>query len=262
MLTRADVETGSGRSLRKEAEGSRGVLKTPSRGAGRNPRPGLLRCTPQLLGAFGGQYTDADGQLTINKGPGVEALQWMVDSIKDGLSNPASTTFLEDDVLKSLAQGQSAFGLNWESTYRDLNDPSISSVVDKVAVTQTPAGTSGDRPGVNGSMALGIGANSKHQDAAWKFIEYLTNQQTQDKYVQKSSLPVWKASYENQAIVATNPDASRQQGLPTTRRPSSAGTELQRGLTDHPGRTAERPAEQEVPHNRLSMTPSRRATRY
>jgi multiple sugar transport system substrate-binding protein len=159
----------------------------------------------QLLGAFGGQYTDADGQLTINKGPGVEALQWMVDSIKDGLSNPASTTFLEDDVLKSLAQGQSAFGLNWESTFRDLNDPSISSVVDKVAVTQTPAGASGDRPGVNGSMALGIGANSKHQDAAWKFIEYLTNQQTQDKYV-KSSLPVWKASYENQSIVATNPD--------------------------------------------------------
>jgi multiple sugar transport system substrate-binding protein len=159
----------------------------------------------QLLGAFGGQFTDASGQLVINKGPGVQALQWMVDSMKDGLTNPASTTFLEDDVSKSMAQGQTAFGLNWESTFRDLNDPSISKVVNKVGVMQTPAGPSGDRPGVNGSMALGIGANSKHQDAAWKLIEYLSGQAVQDKFV-KSSLPVWKASYKNQAIVATNPE--------------------------------------------------------
>ncbi|BAS10053.1 trehalose/maltose-binding protein MalE [Arthrobacter sp. Hiyo4] len=94
----------------------------------------------QLLGAFGGQFTGEDGKLAVNSPEGVAALQWMMDSVKSGVSNPSSTTFLEDDVTKSLAQGQTAFALNWESTLRDLDDPSISKVVGKIGVMQTPAG--------------------------------------------------------------------------------------------------------------------------
>jgi multiple sugar transport system substrate-binding protein len=159
----------------------------------------------QLLGAFGGNFTDADGKLTINHGAGVEALTWMKATLDEGLSNPASTTFLEDDVIKTLAQGETAFGLNWDSTLRDLNDPSISNIVGSAGVLPTPAGPSGDRPGVNGSMALSIGANSKNQDAAWKYIEFQTSQKIQDQFV-KSSLPNWKASYTDPAIIKTNPE--------------------------------------------------------
>ena len=35
-------------------------------------------------------------------------------------------------------------------------------------------------------MALSIGAKSKNQAAAWKFIEYLTSEAVQDKYVKSS----------------------------------------------------------------------------
>ncbi|MBN9633303.1 MAG: extracellular solute-binding protein, partial [Actinobacteria bacterium] len=112
----------------------------------------------ELLGAFGGQFTDSSGKLVINKGAGVQALEFMKKSIDDGLTDPASTTFLEDDTDKSMAAGKTAMELNWESTFRDQNDPSISKVVGQVAVTVPPAGPNGDNPGVNGSMALAIGA--------------------------------------------------------------------------------------------------------
>lgn len=158
-----------------------------------------------MLGAYGGQFTDSSGKLDINKGAGVQALEFMKKSIDEGLTDPASTTFLEDDTDKSMAAGKTAMELNWESTFRDQNDPAISKVVGQVAVTAPPAGPSGDNPGVNGSMALSIGSKSKHQAAAWKLIEYLTSQAVQDKYT-KSSMTNWKASYTKPEITKSNPE--------------------------------------------------------
>ena len=158
-----------------------------------------------MLGAYGGQFTDSSGKLDINKGAGVQALEFMKKSIDEGLTDPASTTFLEDDTDKSMAAGKTAMELNWESTFRDQNDPAISKVVGQVAVTAPPAGPSGDNPGVNGSMALSIGSKSKHQAAAWKLIEYLTSEAVQDKYT-KSSMTNWKASYTKPEITKSNPE--------------------------------------------------------
>jgi multiple sugar transport system substrate-binding protein len=166
----------------------------------------------QLLGAYGGQFTDSSGKLDINKGAGVEALAFMKKSIDEGLTDPASTTFLEDDTDKSMAAGKTAMEINWESTFRDQNDPSISKVVGQVAVTSTPSGPSGDHPGVNGSMALAIGAKSKHQLAAWKFIEYMTSEAVQDKYV-TSSMTNWKASYTKPEVTKSNPDVFKAAGV-------------------------------------------------
>ncbi|GAB2509368.1 extracellular solute-binding protein [Paramicrobacterium agarici] len=159
----------------------------------------------QLLGAFGGEFTNDDGELIINEGPGVEALSWMKQTIDDGLSNPNSTTFLEDDVNKTMASGQAAFSLNWESTFRDLNDESISQVVGQVGVSATPKGAEGTRPGVNGAMALGIASKSENKDAAWNFISFISSQSEQEKFV-TSTLPNWKASYEDPEITETNPE--------------------------------------------------------
>jgi multiple sugar transport system substrate-binding protein len=161
----------------------------------------------QLLGAFGGEFTDSDGKLIINNKEGVETLEWMKQTIDEGLTNPASTTYLEDDVSKALAQGDTAFGLNWDSTMRDLKDPSISSITDDAGVLPTPKGPSGKRPGVNGSMAYSIPTKSENQDAAWTFIQYITSQDVQDKYA-ASSMPMWKSSYDKKDVKEVAPELS------------------------------------------------------
>lgn len=159
----------------------------------------------QILGAFGGSFTDSNGKLDVNNAQGVQALTWMRKTITDGLTDPASLTFLENDTDKSLAAGKTAMEINWESTLADLNDPKISSIVGDGAVAVTPAGPTGLNPGVNGSMALSIPTGSKHQAAAWTFIKYVTSQAVQDKYT-TGWLPNWKASYENPAITKVNPE--------------------------------------------------------
>ena len=53
-------------------------------------------------------------------------------------------------------------------------------------------------------MALAVAAGSGNQAAAWTYISYLTSQPVQDKYA-LSSLPVWSSSYEDPAVLKTNP---------------------------------------------------------
>ncbi|MCW2938489.1 MAG: extracellular solute-binding protein family 1 [Actinomycetia bacterium] len=159
----------------------------------------------QLVGAFGGTFLDASGKLALNQGGAVDALRWMRQTIVDGLTNPASTTFLEQDVEKTMNNAQAAMGINWTYYLGSSNTPANSKVVGQIGVLQTPAGPTGKRPGVNGSMALSVSAGSKNQDAAWKYVEWLTSEAQLDKYA-KEALPIWKTSYTTPSVVQSSPE--------------------------------------------------------
>ncbi len=158
----------------------------------------------QLLGAFGGQFLDASGKPAFNKGGGVQALEFMHKSIVDGLSDPTSTTIAEDDVRKMFSAGQISAGLNWTYMWGMANDPKQSKVAGKIKVAQTPAGPSGKRPGVNGSMALAMSAGSKNPEAAWAYMSFISSQKEQNATA-VDSLPVWKTSYSDPQVIKTNP---------------------------------------------------------
>jgi multiple sugar transport system substrate-binding protein len=157
----------------------------------------------QLLGAFGGRFLDESGAPAFNDTEGVQALEFMRQTLVDGLSNPTSTQSLEEDVRRVFSSGQASMALNWTYMYGLADDPKQSQVSGNVGVLQTPAGTGG-RPGVNGSMALAVSGGSKNQSAAWKYITYLTSRPVQDNFAE-SSLPVWASSYNDPAVVKTNP---------------------------------------------------------
>jgi multiple sugar transport system substrate-binding protein len=157
----------------------------------------------QLLGAYGGTFLDDSGQPAFNSGGGLTALETMVKTIDDGTTNPASTESIETDVVKIVSQGQAAMALNWTFMYSLANDPSQSQVAGKIAVAPTPSGPGG-APGCNGSMALSITTGSQHQEEAWKYIAFITSQDVQDQYA-KLSLPIWTASYDEQAVIDALP---------------------------------------------------------
>ena len=160
----------------------------------------------QLLGAFGGTFLSPDGKsAAFQSGGGLEALKFMRGTLDDGLTNKGSITWIEDDVLKTFSQGQASFMLNWTYGFAGANDPKSSKVAGDVGVRQTPAGPGGKRPGVNGSMALCVSGGSQNQAAAWKYITYLTSRPVQEQHA-TSSLPCWKASYDDPKVIKANPD--------------------------------------------------------
>ncbi|WP_163593089.1 extracellular solute-binding protein [Klebsiella variicola] len=151
-----------------------------------------------LVSGFGGSFYQ-NGKLDFSTPASLKAVTLMKTSLDQGLSNPASREYLEEDVRKAFSNGDAAFALNWTYMYNMANDPKQSKVAGDVGIVPAPGDTP-DKPGaVNGSMGLGIAKASQHPKEAWQYIHYLTSQPVQDKYA-KLSLPVWKASYQDPAV--------------------------------------------------------------
>lgn len=151
-----------------------------------------------LVSGFGGSFYQ-NGKLDFSTPASLKAVTLMKTSLDQGLSNPASREYLEEDVRKAFSNGDAAFALNWTYMYNMANDPKQSKVAGDVGIVPAPGDTP-DKPGaVNGSMGLGIAKASQHLEEAWQYIHYLTSQPVQDKYA-KLSLPVWKASYQDPAV--------------------------------------------------------------
>ncbi|QIS50998.1 extracellular solute-binding protein [Klebsiella variicola] len=151
-----------------------------------------------LVSGFGGSFYQ-NGKLDFSTPASLKAVTLMKTSLDQGLSNPASREYLEEDVRKAFSNGDAAFALNWTYMYNMANDPKQSKVAGDVGIVPAPGDTP-DKPGaVNVSMGLGIAKASQHPEEAWQYIHYLTSQPVQDKYA-KLSLPVWKASYQDPAV--------------------------------------------------------------
>src|SRR5215212_188990 len=158
----------------------------------------------QLLGAYGGQFFDENGKPTFNTGGGLQALEFMRMTLDEKLSNPASMETLEDDARKVISQGEAAMALNWTYMFALANDPKESQVAGQIDIAHTPKGPAG-APGVNGSMGMAITSGSQNQDAAWKYIQFMTSQKIQNQYA-KLSLPIWKSSYDDKQVIQALPE--------------------------------------------------------
>jgi multiple sugar transport system substrate-binding protein len=133
-----------------------------------------------------------------------------VKSIDDGITNPASVSYVEEDVRNVFSQGQAAFALNWNYMY-DLanNQADQSQITGKVVPALMPAFTEGgvESATIDGSMGIGIAATSPNADAAWGYVEYLTSKDVQDRY-SAHMLPVWETSFEGEPgekLASTSP---------------------------------------------------------
>lgn len=189
-----------------------------------------------LSEAFGGKMV-TDGKPTLTAGGNKKALDFMVQTIKDGVSNPKSTEFLEEDVRGVFSSGKAAFALNWTYMYNLANDKNESQVAGKVGIAPSPGEGTVVSASVNGGMGLAITKGSKHPDEAWKYMQFLSSKEVQKKYA-KNALPIWKSLYEDKDVVTTNPDvvtASKMQYDYLANRPQvpwygSFSTELQVGI--------------------------------
>jgi multiple sugar transport system substrate-binding protein len=151
-----------------------------------------------LLYGNGGSMTDAEGKPAFNNEIGVKTLEWMVKTVDDGLTNPASVSYVEEDVRNVFSQGQAAFALNWNYMY-DLvnNQPDQSQVVGQVKMGIMPAfeGAGVESSTIDGSMGFSVAATSASPDAAWAYVAYLTSQDVQERY-SAHMLPIWQVSFE------------------------------------------------------------------
>jgi multiple sugar transport system substrate-binding protein len=155
-----------------------------------------------LLYGNGGQFMDAQGNPAFNDPKGVATVQWMLDTLDQGISNPASVSYVEEDVRNVFSQGKAAFATNWVYMYElaDLNQ-SESQVTGKVGMSLMPAFKDGGVKSatINGSMGFSVVSKSDHPDAAWQYVQFLTSQPIQEEY-SAHLLPIWQNDFTGQQL--------------------------------------------------------------
>lgn len=164
---------------------------------------GLICDYTLLVESFGGQMQDEQGNWVFNEGGGLEALEFMVDSINDtDFTDPSSKTLNDGTVLNAYAAGSIPFMMNWSFAVNALKDnPDI-----KLAFIPGVEGAS-ESATVTGGGALGIAKTSKHKDWAWKLIDFINQNRSEiivNDYI--GSLPVWTDLVDNEELLKKYPD--------------------------------------------------------
>lgn len=155
-----------------------------------------------LLYGNGGSLVDDTGAPAFNNEKGVETLTWMIQTIDDGYTNPASVSYVEEDVRNVFSQGKAAYAVNWTYMYDLVNfNTEESQVTGKIKMALMPAfeGSGVQSASINGSMGFSVAATSPNADAAWKYIEFLTSESIQNQY-SAHLLPMWQTSFEGESL--------------------------------------------------------------
>ena len=154
-----------------------------------------------LLEGNGGHLVDEAGNPMFNDETGVETLAWMVQTIDDGITNPASVSYVEEDVRNVFSQGKAVFALNWLYMYDLVNlNEEESQVTGEIKMALIPAFSDGgvESATLDGSMGFSVADSSPAKEAAWKYIEYLTSEDVQMRY-SAHLLPIWETAFEGEA---------------------------------------------------------------
>lgn len=173
---------------------------------------GLICDWTGLLYNFGGKYRDADGKWVFDSDNAVEALTMLVDSINNGLADPASITYNDRTVLNPFMAGDIPFVLDWAFAWSLVNSPAESNVAGNVDIGLVPGA---GKPGIPSASVTGGGGyaimkNSDSKDWAWKFLELLVSEKMQLAAIEKiSSIPALKSLYDDPRALKLMPELAK-----------------------------------------------------
>jgi len=135
---------------------------------------GLVCVFLEHLGGFGGRIMDDKGRVVVDSEAAVRALTFMRDSVYTSAIVPEDALGWQEEQTRFRFQnGEAAYLRNWPYAYALMQAPG-SRVRGKFAVTAMPAAPGGSPTAALGGSQLAINANTRHPEAAYKLIAYMT----------------------------------------------------------------------------------------
>jgi multiple sugar transport system substrate-binding protein len=162
----------------------------------------------ELSLAAGGKILSDDGTTAeVDSPENLEALQFMVDGIKNGAAPKAVTTYMEEPARRAFESGRVTFLRNWPYVYATANR--AKSTKGNFKVIPFPEFEGGGTAGILGGANLVISSFSENPGGALKFIDYMTSEQRQTEDVVKfSDATPLKSVYEDPAVQKAQPFAA------------------------------------------------------
>jgi multiple sugar transport system substrate-binding protein len=154
--------------------------------------------------AFGGEVVDEQGCFLFNKDTNTLAgLEFAIETLQNGVSNPAGLTYDQANAQNLFLSGNSLFfpqGISGLLAF--ANDATASSVVGEIEIGLVPS----DGESLTLPEAFAIPANSQHKQEAWKFIEYMTSKESNVVIAKEIGLlPIWVDLFADPELTALYP---------------------------------------------------------
>lgn len=145
------------------------------RGAGQN-----MYIYPSIFRAYGGEWFDGGGRLTVATEPAIAALDWYV-KLLNGYAPPGVENWNWPDIADAFGQGTLGAYIDAHSSAGVINNPEKSKVIGKVAYARWPKGPTGKRVTSiwNWSFPVNAALSEKQKRATWLFIQWAASKATQ-----------------------------------------------------------------------------------
>ncbi|MBN9387495.1 MAG: sugar ABC transporter substrate-binding protein [Chloroflexi bacterium] len=147
----------------------------------------------------GGDVFDQGMHPIFNNAAGVEATTQYMSYLKDGYTTPNSVGFAEGDAATQFGQGKSAMMVTWSWYYSTFTNKTSASpdVYNNLGFLPAPS-WEGKSPITYAQIwPVGISKFSKHQDAAWEYLKWLTNPRVEKEVALDKSDP----KFDNVVVV-------------------------------------------------------------
>lgn len=147
-----------------------------------------------MLWSNGSDIFDANNKPIFNNRAGIEATEKYVGFLtKDKIVAPGSVTFSEGDANNEVLQGRAAMNICWSWVYTKYADPAqaIPEVLNNIALATVPSFEG--KPSYTYATSLGasISVDSRHKDAAWEYMKFMTSKEKEKEIVLDKSDPAY-----------------------------------------------------------------------
>jgi len=154
-------------------------------------------------GPTGGSLIDDNYRPIINNPKAVKTVEMLAEFVKVG--PVGMTSYGYGEMVNSFVQGDAAFYLDASKIRKTVEDESKSRIKGKVGYALHPT-IDGNCGSGTGGFAMGIPANSKNQEAAFLFIQWMTNKATDMKLAEMGGDPIRTSTMNNADLQAKYED--------------------------------------------------------
>ena len=162
---------------------------------------GLAAMFVEILQGSGAFWVNPDTlEVGLDRPEAIEAVKFLRTAIATKVSPPGVTTYAEEEARLLFQNGKAAFLRNWPYVYNLALD---SNIAGKYSIKPMVHAVGQDSGATLGGWGLGIAESSKHPDAAWEVIKFLSSEDSQREFILETGfVPSRTSLFNDPTIVA------------------------------------------------------------
>jgi multiple sugar transport system substrate-binding protein len=168
---------------------------------------GLVCNMLEFIWSNGGAVLDSEsGRSFLADTAALEAVAFVRDQVVGKAAPKGALNYEEPESITLFIQGKAIFHRNWPYAWAVANDPKKSKVAGKVGVGNLPRFSGHSSFSTLGGWQFGISRWSQNEEAAWKFVSFMTSYQGQKILALKAGLaPTRRAVYHDPEVMDKMP---------------------------------------------------------